>query len=174
MCMRWTPLNFGKHKGKTLPQIAFQDPDWLFWAIEGRVFERKEYLKQEVNEINEKARKIRIPQNNGSKLVALYTLDDNGYFDGLHTIPEGQVPLWRGSPTLLDRHPFIDLSVPRQLNGYDKKRNKLFIKHVKAILFEESDRRMTQKRCEDFFNDDSNFLVSAAELNLPLFGRCKK
>jgi len=30
--MAWSTLPFGKHKGKTLPQIVFADPDWFFWA----------------------------------------------------------------------------------------------------------------------------------------------
>jgi hypothetical protein len=36
--MAWSTLNFGKHAGKTLPQIVFADPDWFFWAIETNVF----------------------------------------------------------------------------------------------------------------------------------------
>ena len=31
--MKWTKVPFGKYAGKTLPQIAFIDPDWLFWLI---------------------------------------------------------------------------------------------------------------------------------------------
>lgn len=159
--MRWTPLDFGRHKGKTLPQIVFQDPDWLFWAVKDGVFNKRKYLKQEVNEINEKARRIRIPQNNGSELVALYTLDRNGHFCCLRTIAKSQVPFWRGPPILLNnKHPFIDLSVPKRLKGYDKRGYRLFIKDMKAILFGHRDCRMTQRRCEEFFNDDSNFLIS--------------
>ena len=37
---RWTEVLFGKHYGLTLPQIAFLDPDWLFWAIQEDAFQK--------------------------------------------------------------------------------------------------------------------------------------
>jgi hypothetical protein len=29
----WSKLYFGKHVGKSLPQILFYDPDYFFWGI---------------------------------------------------------------------------------------------------------------------------------------------
>jgi hypothetical protein len=31
--MRWSVMSFGKHKGKTFPQIILQDPDWFFYML---------------------------------------------------------------------------------------------------------------------------------------------
>ena len=31
--MVWTTFPFGKHRGKTLPQIILDDPDWFFWIL---------------------------------------------------------------------------------------------------------------------------------------------
>jgi hypothetical protein len=31
--MIWTTVPFGKHQGKTLPQIVIDDPDWFFWIL---------------------------------------------------------------------------------------------------------------------------------------------
>jgi hypothetical protein len=31
--MIWTTIPFGKHQGKTLPQIVIDDPDWFFWIL---------------------------------------------------------------------------------------------------------------------------------------------
>lgn len=40
--MPWSVVNFGpKFKGKTLPQIIFDDPDWFFWGIEKDIFSNK-------------------------------------------------------------------------------------------------------------------------------------
>lgn len=36
--MNWTKINFGKHKGKTLPKAIFDDPDWFFFAYENGYF----------------------------------------------------------------------------------------------------------------------------------------
>jgi hypothetical protein len=33
-------LNFGKHKGKSLPEILLHDPDWFFWAMENHVLKK--------------------------------------------------------------------------------------------------------------------------------------
>jgi hypothetical protein len=30
---QWLQLRFGKHEGKTLPQIVLSDPDYFFWAV---------------------------------------------------------------------------------------------------------------------------------------------
>lgn len=35
--MSWTALEFGRHTGRSLPQVMFADPDWFFWAVEAGV-----------------------------------------------------------------------------------------------------------------------------------------
>ncbi len=50
--MPWSVVDFGKHQGKTLPQIVFIDPDWFFWAIEESVFSTKGSLRDEAAAIN--------------------------------------------------------------------------------------------------------------------------
>jgi hypothetical protein len=58
----WSKLTFGKHDGKTLPQVILTDPDWFFWAIEKRVFDNWPALRVEANDILQKARRIKIPK----------------------------------------------------------------------------------------------------------------
>ena len=41
----WSLLNFGKHKGKTLPEIIACDPHWFAWACEQEIF--RDALKKE-------------------------------------------------------------------------------------------------------------------------------
>jgi hypothetical protein len=36
--MRWTTLNFGRHAGRSLPEIVVSDADWFFWAFKVDVF----------------------------------------------------------------------------------------------------------------------------------------
>ena len=61
--MPWSAVRFGKHAGKTLPQILFADPDWFFWAVEEAVFKGKGPLEREAADIARKARSIRIPNS---------------------------------------------------------------------------------------------------------------
>jgi len=70
--MPWSIVSFGKHRGKTLPQIIFSDPDWFFWAIEKGVFKNKGSLATEAQEVHKKATKIKIPNNDNDELVVEY------------------------------------------------------------------------------------------------------
>jgi len=45
--MKWTELDFGRYRGKTLPQVLFTDPDWFLWAVEEGAFRSKPGLAEE-------------------------------------------------------------------------------------------------------------------------------
>lgn len=53
----WTTLDFGRHNGRTLPQVVLIDPDWFFYALE------KGWLQGDslVAEAKEVASKARVP-----------------------------------------------------------------------------------------------------------------
>jgi hypothetical protein len=73
--MTWTTLSFGRHEGKTLPQIIFDDPDWFFWVLPGLYGP----LKTEADDLARKASKIKIPRKNLSKWCVEYrTIDFAG------------------------------------------------------------------------------------------------
>ncbi len=154
--MSWSKIYFGKHKGKTLPQVVFSDPDWFFWAIDDGVFDGKGALKIEAKEIYKKATSIRIPEEGNEELVAEYGLrPSNGTFCDLEIVPKSRPPHEGSTRTF--RLPVIDLSVPRRIKDYDKLGCRLLISTAKFYLFGDSKRKMTKKRCEEFFSDDSNF-----------------
>ena len=54
-------LNFGKHEGKSLPEVLLHEPDWFFWAIENHVLEKHGFAA-EASDLNFKARNIKIPK----------------------------------------------------------------------------------------------------------------
>jgi hypothetical protein len=153
--MNWTTLGFGKHKGKTLPEVAFCDPDWLFWAIGKGLF--KGAMEKEAEEIYRKSSRIRIPQNGSEIKHVEYIIDQGTYKFGTLRILTGDIesyrPLTRNQ--IMD---VIDMRVPRQIAPHDKLGYKNFLFAMKDILFGDPSHRMNQRRCEDFFNDASNFL----------------
>jgi len=53
----------------------------------------------------------------------------------------------------------IELSVPRQMSAYDKVGSKNIISRTKVIVFGDPHYKMTKRRCEEFFEDDSNFAM---------------
>jgi hypothetical protein len=152
--MYWSKLCFGKHKEKTLPQIAFKDPDWFFWAMEDTIFKGK--ILNEAQEIYRKSRSIRIPKNGSKKLVAEYAIHSpTERFAYMEIVPASRPNHVGSSDTF--RSDVIDLSIPRHIAPYDKLGCRSLISSLKYYLFDNSSYRMTKARCEAFFEDDGNF-----------------
>lgn len=153
----WTVLDFGKHKGKTFPQVMFTDPNWFFWAHENQIFKDRGRLRIEANEVFHKSTKIKIPQKEGEEtLVAEYgihPLSNNSV--GFELVEQSRQP-HQGS-TKVFRRSVIDLSIPRQIEGYDKMGYKIFIANIKYYLFGDTKTKMTKKKCEEYYSTGSNF-----------------
>jgi len=154
--MAWTKVNFGKHKGKTLPQILCSDPDWFFWAIENNVFQNKGLLRAEAEDLFRKATKIKIPNNEDGSLVVEYIIHlPTKKFSHFEIVPKDRPNHEGSSPTF--RSEFIDMSVPRKIAPHDKLGCKHFLNSLKYYLFGSKSVRLTKKRCEEFFSSLSNF-----------------
>jgi hypothetical protein len=155
--MEWTTLNFGKHNGKTLPQVMFADPDWFFWAYEEGVFRGS--LAEEAEEVYRKACSIRVPSgailNEQEVVVEYYIHTPTGKFAKFELVPASRPSHLGSSPAF--RSKAIDLSVPRRITPYDKLGGSSMISKLKYYLFGDSSYRMTRRRCEEFFEDDANF-----------------
>lgn len=152
--MAWSPLHFKKHKGQSLPQVLFSNPGWFFWAIEKKIFRGK--LAEEANELNRKARSIKIPQTGTEKFVAEYIIHPTtNKFERMQIVKE-TTPGHVGSTKTLRKN-VIDLSVPRSISPQDELGDKLIIKSIKICLFKDAKYRFTKTKCEDFFSDDKNF-----------------
>jgi len=155
MNMKWTTIGFGKHKGKTLPEVIFDDPDWFFWAYEKDIF--KGVLAMEIREIYCRARVVRIPEQDGQRMLVEYRFDPNsGKFATMFLIPDAIV---------FDRQVVsrvIDFYVPRSRSSYDKIGCKNLVFAFKHIFFGNQSHRLSKRACEDFFSDNSNFVLPDA------------
>jgi hypothetical protein len=154
--MTWTKIGFGKHKEKTLPQVMFSDPDWFFWAMEKSAFKGRDALEKQAKDIYRKARNIRIPQSGPEKLMAEYAVDpstDN--YGGIELVEQSR-PKHKGA-TATFRKDRIDMKVPREMQGYDKRGYKIMISDLKDILFGKRSHMMTKARCEAFYDDAPKF-----------------
>ena len=159
--MSWTQVSFGTHKGMTLPQIMFKDPDWFFYGCEKGYF--KNGLLYEAYTVYSRSRSIRVPQQPGVRMVAHYVIDKpTGKFGTLQIIAEGP-----GQQHMITR-PVIDFFIPRAYGEYDKLGYSTFITKLKAIVFGNRSRYMTKSVCEDFFDDDTNFDLNYANRNYPM------
>jgi hypothetical protein len=141
----------GKHEGKSLPQIIFNDADWFFWVYDNGVF--KGSRVREAQELYRRARSIKVPQKSGQKMLVEYIIHSGGKFGTMRLMPDG--------PGLQRLHvsPVIDFYTPRQYSTYDKLGYKNFVFALKDILFGNPSHRMNRRACEKFFNNDDNFYL---------------
>lgn len=153
--MEWSILTFGKHKGKTLPQVVLEDPDWFFMAYESGEFTRRIQFLSEANDMVKKATAIKVPEEAGERRVAEYSFHHfTRKFLTVSIIPQSHPfnaeSLWKF------RKKVIDLTVPRNLLFIDTTGGERIALQVKDFLFEKNI-ELTREICERFFNDEANF-----------------
>ncbi|MGM0582820.1 MAG: hypothetical protein ACQETL_19245, partial [Bacteroidota bacterium] len=109
------------------------------------------------NDLYKKSQSIKVSQEGHNKLVVEYRIDQRtGKFANFDLIPENQAA-HQGESSIF-RTTSIDMSKPRQIAKYDKTGYKNFLPKLKHFLFGNKSTRMTRQRCEQFFDDSSNFV----------------
>jgi hypothetical protein len=151
----WSLLDFGKHKGRSLPEVLLRDPDYFFWAWESHAFKRNFGLALEASELVYKARHINIPKADPDNWRIKYLRDISGKHCGFQIVPASHP---RGSEGL-GTH--LDLSIVHRSRSYDKMGNRLLLKSFKQYFL--GDGRLTKRWCEKFFADPDNFMPSVAK-----------
>ena len=153
--MNWTTQGFGKHKGKTIPQIMWADSDWAFWAYEKKAL--KGYMFQQLRYVCQRASSIRIPPRGGETTFVEYAHDHKRKFAGIYLHTESELKGFERVPCNTSN--VIDMGYPHRCSKYDKLGNKILIENVKTILFGDKSYKMSKRRCEEFFEDDGNFVL---------------
>ena len=154
--MVWTKLSSGKHVGRTLPQVLLRDPDWFFWAVETRIFDKHPRLAKEAELLNVRARTIKIPKTKyPDSVVEYYIHPPTRKFSHFEIVQRNQ-ELHHGS-TPAFRSNTINMSVPHRIAAYDKLGSKNLLSSLKFYLFGSQSARLTRKLAETFFAEDSNF-----------------
>jgi hypothetical protein len=145
----WTTLNFGKHKGKSLPKVVLSDPNWFFWAISRDIFVGQ--LAIEAEALEQRARNIRIPKSNLKLWVVEYRRDRDDRFLGI-----GIVKADSYAHPLFGRLPHLDLAYIRRGNVHDKRDCRRLIRDFRTLYFDGLN--LTKNRCEEFFDRRRNFV----------------
>ena len=148
--MSWTKLPFGRYKGLTLPQVLLTDPDWFFWM------EPKLYgdLGDEAAELGRKARRIEICKPDPENWEIEYQYRDDNRFRRFYILPAATEDTHIGQGCI--RSEWLNLSCSRRRH-YDKGGGKNLIRDFKRYYFTE-DRYLTKALCEQFFEDEANFV----------------
>ena len=116
--MTWTPVPFGKYKGKIVPRIVLTDPDWFFWVAETDAFKTSS-LRTEAAEIHRKAKTIKFPdQTLTAKEIEYFIQPGTEKLAIVGVVSASKLPHVGSSRT--HRTSYFDLSMPRQIAKYDK------------------------------------------------------
>ena len=154
--VNWIELDFGKHDGKSLPQVLLSDPDWFFWALDKKAFDKCLALRTQATLLNDRARRIKPPTNEFADPVVEYLIHrPTMKFARFEIVPRERQLHEGASPTF--RSDLIDMSVPRRIAAYDKLGCGSLIKSLKHYLFGGESTRITRARAEAFFSDPTNF-----------------
>jgi hypothetical protein len=151
--MCWITLKFGKHAGKTLPEIILSDADWFFWALNKGVFKGR--LANEAAKVVQRARAIKIPKRRPKRWEVEYSYDDTGGFSGFQFV-KADMP-WPCGFRSIRRLPHLDLACIRRGKEYDKRGCRNLLRDFRYYYFGDNT-RLTKRRCEQFFSNKDNFL----------------
>jgi hypothetical protein len=154
--MRWATVTFGKHAGKTLPEIILSDADWVFWAVNKGVFKGR--LAKQAEELTQKARIIKIPKRRPKRWQVEYTYGDTGGFCGFRFV-KADMP-WPCGSRSIRRLPHLDLLCVRR-KAYDKRGCRNLLRDFRYHYFGDNT-RLTKRRCQEFFSNKKNFLRAAS------------
>jgi hypothetical protein len=143
----WSILNFGKHAGKSLPEVVLHDPDWFFWAIEGNVLEERGF-GAEANDLDLKARNIKIPRPTTEHWCINYVFSHRDKFCGFNL-----VQVRSAAEAYANR---LDLSVVYARNRRNKSGNEILLRDFKTYYFGTL-MKLTRKQCEEFFDNAAKF-----------------
>lgn len=116
-------------------------------------------LAKESRMVHYRALKVRIsPGENGEKMVAEFLgHPSDGRFMNCTIVLASSKEHKGSSPTF--RSSTLDFGVPFAMKRYDKMGYKMFLKMAKHRLFGDGHYRMTKSRCEEFFDNDDNFVL---------------
>jgi hypothetical protein len=146
---RWTRLPFGKHKGKTLPQVMCSDPAWFLWAVRDDVFEGRH--AQEATVLDQRVRGIIIPKRRPKRWVVEYCYDVDRRFMGFDIVRRTDHPYLKYN----SQSDYLNIALVRVRYPGEWSN---FIRDFRWHLF--GGQKMTKERCEQFFGDQSRFVNS--------------
>lgn len=156
-------LSFGKHKGKTLEWLFFNDPGYVWWMLEKDVdkdttkFTPNERLRLET--LVRRARHLRIPGKcswcNKKPITRMFlTEHPSGGLARVDFDCDDCYPMGSSNTSAL-RPSFF---TPDYYKNYDKFGASELISAIKDAYYKDVTFRMTQKRLEEFFNNPEHFV----------------
>ena len=147
--MKFSILDFGKHEGKTIPEILLSDPNWFFWALDAGLFQQHGRQQEEAAELGYRARNIKLPRDNPEQWRVNYYTNRHGDYWGFIIQRTDVLP----DSGFAFETEVLSLEYVTQLRPTDRA---YYLHKIKSYLFGKGS-RVTKTVAEQFFGDDSNF-----------------
>jgi len=149
---RWLPLKFGKHAGKTLPELMFIDPGYFYWALSEQVFPAK-YVEQ-ATIVNCRMKHMLPPRPKPDKWEFLIDLDAKKEFRDFEIVKLGSGDHGSERGRFRFRTQHLDLSI---VAGRPRAVCQKMISRIKAEFFSEAGASLSRPDFEKFILRDRNF-----------------
>lgn len=154
--MTWHRLSSGPNAGKTLPEVFFEDPDYVLGGLEAGEFDGA--MLAEAVEIRSRASRIRIPDHEGEgHLVVFYHLLPDRSFGGFSIVAQSDPKLVDFKRFAVGSSQGFDLTMPRRIAPADPRATRMMLGGVLFQYFGTPHTKLTAKECVAFFEDDQNF-----------------
>jgi hypothetical protein len=152
----WLPVPFGKHIGKTLPELLINDPSYFFWALAKGIFLGK--LSHQAQIVAARARHVLPPISEPNDHQYAMRFNERGKLES--------VAIMKMAPDLGDVLPLrhFDFSVFCLLGRREAKTKVKILNWLKGELFGREG-PISQEACEAFLSDDDNFDLTCQELH---------
>lgn len=154
----WSRIPGGRYRGRTIPEIAFLDPDYLFFCAENNVFAKwGRRVGLEGMLAVERMRNIKIPGTKPSHAIFIFNL--NGEFLTMEIISEKERWDVNGREVIY-RSDRIDLGLIRNIRPRDFSAYARLLAIVKREVFG-STIYPTVPDFEEFFSNVDNFHIGS-------------
>lgn len=149
-------LGFGKHRGKTLEWLFFNDPSYVWWMIDkGAVRELNRRVRTRFAQLIQRAEHLAVPGRclhcNRSISRMSLTKHPSG---GLARVEFLCDKCDHIGGSLLTTPAF---KIPDSFKSYDKRGGKILVDSIKYAYYGKKV-QMTQAKMEEFFNEPRNFV----------------
>ena len=168
-CERWLWMPFGKHQGKTLPQVVPEDPGYIEWLYAERILLNGMYmgeyplkLAHQLEVIHNRMTHIRPPPDCEFAVV----VDRQGVFESFIVVKRGRFPkkpLRKGSKIIQRLH-LLDIGIPSQFGDTEKGFEQMAL-CLKEFFFGDRHAKVTVSNCKAIIEDNRRFDLSASKYN---------
>jgi hypothetical protein len=156
------PIRHGKHKGKTIEWLFFNDPGYYYWMRSEGIHEKDHWFnvcqRQELAQLHRRASHLKIPGTcifckKKPNSVMIMVCHSTGGLTSIDFDCEDCRPPGGGWVAMTP-----SFYTPDIFRNYDKTGGKFLVHSIKHAYFGNSSHRMTAKRLEKFWGNDDNFV----------------